>query len=314
MKKTFSNKLARLNAFIAAIWLTILISLSGVASASALAPLTYPTNPQSGGTGLSGTIPSPPPTQAATIAIPTNGQSFTSQPVNVAGLCPANLLIKLYVNSVFSGSAMCTSGSYAIEATLFDGTNSLVAVDYDALNQAGPNSNTVTVSYSGPSGSATTGITLTSDYARLGANPGSTLSWPIIISGGSPPYAVSIDWGDGSAAELVSQPGSGTFNITHIYAAAGVYKVLIKAKDTSGNVGYLQLVGVANGSINQGNTSKNAGGAGSTNGTNNNGIGTPIIAGFIATAIILPAFTFWLGRQHLLHWIRKRLDAGEQVF
>ena len=313
MKKIVPSRLYRINNFIAAVWLSILISVSGFASVSALAPLTYPTNPQSGGTGLNGTIPSPPPTQAASIAVPTNGQSFTSQPVNVSGICPVNLLIKLYINSVFSGSAMCTSGSYTIQATLFDGTNNLVVVDYDALNQAGPNSNTVSVSYSGPSGSATTGITLTSDYARLGANPGSTLSWPIVISGGTPPYAVSVDWGDGSAAELVSQPGSGTFNITHIYAAAGVYKVLIKATDTSSNVGYLQLVGVANGSTNQGNSSKNSGGAGSTN-SNNNGIGTPLIAGFIATAIILPAFTFWLGRQHLLHWIRKRLDAGEQVF
>ena len=34
-----------------------------------------------------------------------------------------------------------------ISSDLFIGTNNIVAEDYDSLNQSGPNSNTVTVSY-----------------------------------------------------------------------------------------------------------------------------------------------------------------------
>src|ERR1700760_952775 len=66
-------------------------------------------NPQNGSVGLEGKVNAPPPTQAATISTPGNGQSVSHIPITVSGLCPSNLLIKVFSNNIFVGSAQCTS-------------------------------------------------------------------------------------------------------------------------------------------------------------------------------------------------------------
>lgn len=117
-------------------------------TAFAAAPL--PPDPQSSSIGVQGVLGSSPPTQGATITIPSSGQVFTSNPISVSGLCPTNLLVKLFTNNVFVGSVLCTSGSYSIKIDLFSGRNDLVTRVYDALDQAGPDSNTVTVTFNSP--------------------------------------------------------------------------------------------------------------------------------------------------------------------
>src|SRR5665213_1484212 len=84
--------------------LTLILSIGLKAPlASANAPL--PPDPQTGSVGVEGTITSPPPTVAATISTPTNGQSFSSEPITVAGICPTGLLVKIFANNVFVGAA-----------------------------------------------------------------------------------------------------------------------------------------------------------------------------------------------------------------
>src|SRR5437870_5805837 len=92
-----------------------------ISSLAIVVPAYAVTNPQSGSVGLEGTIPSPPPTRGATITVPSNGQSFSQLPITVRGLCPDNLLVKLFKNNVFGGSAQCTNGSYSIITDLFSG-------------------------------------------------------------------------------------------------------------------------------------------------------------------------------------------------
>ena len=276
-------------------------------------PVSALTNPQSGSTGLVGTIPSPPPSTGATISSPTNGQSFTSQPTTVSGLCPSGLLIEIFINNIFSGATECNNGSYTIQVSLFNGTNVITAVDYDALNQAGPTSNSVTVTYTNSATSVGPGITVTTNYAKLGADPGKVLSWPITISGGSAPYAISVDWGDGQPPELLSEAFPGTFNITHTYSEAGVYTVAIKATDTQGDVAYIQLVGVANGKISQpsGSASNSSPSTSKKGGLNVTDSTIIIIASIV---VLVAVVTFWLGRKHELKVIRDKLDRGEHPF
>jgi len=57
-----------------------------------------------------------------------SGQSFTTLPITVSGLCPSGLLIKVFDNNIFAGSAECSSGSYELKIGLFDGTNSLNSI------------------------------------------------------------------------------------------------------------------------------------------------------------------------------------------
>src|SRR6185503_16826006 len=126
--------------------LALLISSCLVAPVLAGAPPTE--NPKQGSAGLQGTVPTPPPDKAATIAVPRNGNTFNHNPIEVSGLCTTDLLVKVFSNNVFVGSALCVDGSYSVQIDLFDGRNDLVARIFDSLDQPGPDSNVVTVTYS----------------------------------------------------------------------------------------------------------------------------------------------------------------------
>ncbi|MBA3758557.1 hypothetical protein H0X10_02920, partial [Candidatus Saccharibacteria bacterium] len=132
-------------------------------------------NPQSGSVGIEGKLSAPPPTTGATISVPTNGQGFRTLPITVSGICQNDLLVKVFKNNVFAGSVVCKGGSYSIIIDLFNGQNELVARVYDALDQAGPDSNVVTVVYTDIRQGAASRVSLTSNFAKRGANPGQTL-------------------------------------------------------------------------------------------------------------------------------------------
>lgn len=264
---------------------------------------------EQGSVGIEGKLSAPPPSQAATISIPRTGQSFSELPVTVSGLCPGDVLVKLFKNNVFAGSVQCTNGSFSLIIDLFNGQNDLVARVYDALDQAGPDSNTVTVTFNNDKPSFGGRVSLSSAIAKKGANPGQTLVWPISVSDGEGPYAISVDWGDGKTPDLISRPFPGTFDISHVYDNPGVYNIIIKATDKNGGVAYLQLVGVANGALSQENQQggQNDGGGGTT-------IRQQILWWPAAVSIPLIVTTFWLGKRHELHTLKKKIERGDRPF
>lgn len=292
-----------------ALVLSLLLSLSSVSLAAAQSSIGSSNPNQSGTTGLQGTIPSPPPKTAATISSPTSGRSFSSTPITVTGLCTTGLLVKIFSNNIFVGSANCDRNSYSIQVDLFSGDNELVARVYDSLDQAGPDSNKVTVTFQ-DSQLAAFGqrVSLTSNLAKLGAAVGSQLTWPIVLSGGTGPYAISVDWGDGSAADLKSQPFTGTFDITHIYASAGIYRVVVKATDANGATAFLQLVGVGNGKVTQSST-------GSTTGSNNGG-NVKVVYVWWPILLMVPVIlaTFWVGRRYEVTAIHKQIEKQAKMY
>lgn len=272
-----------------------------------------PQNPQNGATGVQGKISSPPPAQAAVISIPRAGQTFTTQPVEVSGICPKDTLVKVFKNNVFAGSVECTNGSFRLSIDLFDGQNELVARVYDALDQAGPDSQTISVNYDDNKPGLESRVSLTSNFAKRGANPGSELRWPIILSGGIGPYALSVEWGDGKKADLISQQFPGTLDIKHTYDAPGVYNIVVKATDKNGGVAFLQLVGVANGPLSQQNAS---GSSDQKDGQNSATSKETRIILWQPAAILLPmiAAGFWLGKKHELSTLRRKIEQGDRPF
>ncbi|MBW3569216.1 PKD domain-containing protein [Candidatus Parcubacteria bacterium] len=255
---------------------------------------------ESGSIGIEGKISAAPPSQAATIAFPRNGAVIKEGKVTVTGLCPADVIVKVFKNNVFAGAAPCVNGSYSVQIDLFGGTNELVARVFDDLDQQGPDSNKVTVTYPISQFEATRRVTLTSTFAKKGANPGATLTWPIILSGGSGPYAITVDWGDGKPPDVISQEFAGTFNIEHVYDTPGVYTIIVRAADKNGSVAFLQLIGIANGKVTQDNQGDEAGGLTKTK--------TIIMWQPVLATIPLIAAAFWLGRRHELQVLRKRLE------
>jgi hypothetical protein len=258
-------------------------------------------NPKDSAVGIQGKIPSAPPALGATITTPTNGQSFAKTPITVAGLCPKGLLVKIFSNNVFVGAIQCQNGSYNLQVDLFSGQNDLVARVYDSFDQPGPDSNIVKITFIdsqfNPFGYSL--LSLTSSYAQRGANPGEVLTWPIIMSGGTGPYAMSVDWGDNKAPDLISREFTGTIDLSHTYASAGVYRVIIKATDKNGLSAYLQLVAIANGAI-----TSNTDSQGDTSQT----VVTRIMWMPAAGSIALVFVAFWLGRRYELAAIRKHLE------
>jgi hypothetical protein len=284
----------------AAICAVVILGQAAIVQAT---PPRDPPPPIPGNVGVEGQVPSAPPTTGATIAIPGNGQSFSNLPITVSGSCPKGLLVEIFKNGVFSGSTQCTNGSYSIQIDLFAGQNELIARVFDDLGQPGPDSNKVTVNFNSGTPGAGIRVSLSTVFAKRGADPGSQLQWPITITGGAAPYAISVDWGDKSAPDLISQKNPGLFNLTHTYSQPGIYNVIIKATDSKGDSAYLQLVGIANGVATQ-----SSGAAASSN----KQIIKVVIWWPFIMFFILALSSFWLGKRHEVEIIKERIQQGKR--
>jgi hypothetical protein len=261
----------------------------------------FPDQSKQGSIGLQGTITTAAPNKGATISTPTSGATFTSVPITVNGSCPPDVLVKIFDNNVFVGSTFCSGGSYSLQISLFSGQNDLVARVYDALDQAGPDSNLVAVIFSDTQFiQFGTRPTLSSIYAQRGAPPGQEITWPIILNGGVGPYAISVDWGDGTQSDLFTQAGPGTFTIKHTYKTPGIYRVIVKATDKNGSTAFLQLVGQATGATQN------------TNGKNgNNSIVKIQVLWWPAIAMFpLIILSFFVGRRQELYALRKQIEKS----
>jgi len=220
---------------------------------------------------VTGRIPGPAVTEPATITDPVSNQRFKDIPITVSGTCPANAAyVEIFSNDVMKGAAICDVDSkYSLSIDLFEGRNDLVAHVFNITDDEGPPSDTVTVFYDAPrpppqpppsQGGAggpppTPGsnhppvqpvqqLILKTAFLYKGYFVGDELQWPLEISGGTAPYALSVDWGDGTD-DVISRGKAGKLDISHIYAQAGGYQgsyiVKVKATDSSGSKAYIQF-------------------------------------------------------------------------
>jgi len=273
-----------------------------VPHSSALTPLPTP-DPKPGSYGLEATKTKAPPTQGATITTPGSGGSFSTSPITVSGICPSGLLVQVYNNNVMVGAVMCENGSFSLQVSLFPGTNELKAAVFDEVDQTGPESNTVTVNFTDTSFKAFgEGMTLTSSYGRRSSGVNTVLAWPLQLSGGTGPYAFSIDWGDTSEPELKSQAFAGVIDINHVYKRAGIYKVNVRVTDANGVSAFLQVIAVSSGKVD--GTSAQTGDDANENGAKQT---QQILWVPTAASLLLLLPTFWLGRMSQLTSIRNKM-------
>ena len=210
-------------------------------------------NPQSGSLGLGGVVEGEPPEQSASINSPTAGTGFTDSTVTVSGTCQPELIVEIYKNDTFAGSAICEdNGTFDIEIALFRGQNELQARVRDLLGQSGPDSDTVTVDFDPQVTTSDRDIAqqllLTSNVSFRGASPGSEITFPMQISGGQGPYAVGINWGDGND-DVISRSDTGSFSASHAFDRPGVYRVVARAVDENDQASFLQLTAVVDGEV-----------------------------------------------------------------
>ncbi len=212
--------------------------------------------PQAGSVGLTGAMPGKAPITAATITSPSQGQHFTTSPITVKGTCPATTLVEIYKNDIFAGSTPCSdTGTFSISVDLLIGRNTLIARVYNALNQPGPDSAPVVVYYDAvpPQASGITSLDLggtqlllSTDAVYRGAFPGHEMTIPIDILGGTPPYAVNIQWGD-SSNKIVPRNDNLTFREGHVYQKPGTYQITLQGTDSKDRTAFLTVAAIVNG-------------------------------------------------------------------
>lgn len=257
-------------------------------------------DPIPGSYGLAATKTQDPPTTAPTITTPGNGASFGSSPIRVSGICKTGLLVQVYNNGVMVGAVPCTNNSFSLQASLFAGANEFTAIMYDDLEQPGPTSNIVRVTFNDSSIEAFGElITLTSSYGRRAAPTNSELTWPLQLTGGTGPYAFSLDWGDGDSTELKSQSLAGLVNIAHVYKKAGIYQVNVRATDVNGVSAFLQVVAVSSGKVDAG--------ANKVEGDASGAPKTTVLWLPAAISLVLLIPTFWLGRMSQLVSLHNKM-------
>lgn len=234
--------------------LVLLLLLVGIAlTVSSVWALDPP--PQSESVGLSGVMPGPAPTVAASINSPASGQHESASPITVSGTCPKSTLVEIFKNDIFAGSGPCNdNGTFSFEVDLLIGQNTLIARVYDDLNQPGPDSSPVTVFYDALpfQGSSLAPLNfgaqllLNTDAVYRGVFPNQELSVPVDIIGGTPPYALNVQWGD-SSNNIVPRNDNLTFNVTHTYTKPGVYQITLQASDVQNRTAFLTVAAIVNG-------------------------------------------------------------------
>lgn len=251
--------------------LVVMVLVLGAVMLTAAVSARAATVIESGNITVGAIVPGAPPVTSAVIDNPTNGQRFTTTPIEVSGSCGANLLVKIFKNNLLAGSTYCSNlGRFSLNIDLLLGRNDLTAKNYDSLDQSGPDSPVVTVYYEpapvggGRSAPTTPGkpklepgvtpnipsqqLVFQTDYRFKGLKPNVSFSWDLIISGGDAPYAVSIDWGDGQTTVLPAAQ-AGTIRPEHTYAQPGRYKIMIRGTDVTGHTAYLELAAVVDGVV-----------------------------------------------------------------
>ena len=125
--------------------------------------------------------------------------------------------------------------------------------------------------------------------------------------GGLAPYAVSVDWGDGTPPDLITRLAPGPFTVKHTYAKVGTgylntFPLIIRATDGAGHTAYLQLTTIVNPA-----TGSSSSGSGS--GKNNSTLNKLIVIWPIWIVLLLMIISFWLGERREKHIMEKRLAA-----
>ena len=243
--------------------LVLLVAITGIILLGTTAVARASTQTVSESIGVSATVSGPAPSQAATILEPATNSATTQTPLRVSGSCSPETIVKIYRNETFAGSTFCDAlGKFEIFVDLVEGSNTLSAKNFDALDQAGPDSADIIVFYRPvktqqsttevtlqPPETPVAPLTLTTPFNFRGLKPKQQFTWPLTITGGKAPYSLRSDWGDNSDATNQKIEAAGESSVSYAYEKPGRYTIVQIANDASGLQAFLQLAAVVDGYV-----------------------------------------------------------------
>lgn len=196
------------------------------------------------------------PSQSPIIETPVSGTTFQQKQTEIKGTCIASLVVKVFRNDIFAGSALCQpDNTFSLQIDLIENKNDLVVRQYDLLSQPSPPSDAVQVFYSATQPALSTDeglqtakfqLVIDYDYNFQGIFANEPFNLPVHFTGGSTPYAINIDWGD-SQNNVFSRKDASQFFAEHTYTKAGPQSVKIRVSDSDGQEASLQFVLIVNG-------------------------------------------------------------------
>lgn len=220
---------------------------------------------------VSATVPAPIPSDPPVFTSPDSGYVSSKAELSFTGTCPVitpAVIITLYSGTILLGSAQCNpSGEFAITGTLVPGTQSVTAKVITITGQDGQTSTPLSVTYTPvpkppvtppkvtrtsfrqpqppvtiEEPAVTTPESPTADPVILAPNtsfityrPGVGTDIGITFTGGSKPYKVTLDWGDGTK-ETKQIPDHQLYTFSHVYETKGSYVLLVTTIDATGTV------------------------------------------------------------------------------
>lgn len=237
-------------------------------------------------TTITAAISGPPPSEAARILVPYDGQILTSDSVTVSGTCPANTFVAVMVNGSFGGSSFCQNHLFEVMLSRLPTTATLIAKDYYVADTPGPDSAPVTVTVAAPVLQGSNAVqrapaqspppaiaaptrntqklssppglpavasasTLTILSPNLFFNdivPGRTTTFGVTVKGGTAPYRWQWDWGDGADSHGVVK-AEGRLEAPHRYSLSGIHTMIVTVTDALGQEAYIQLAAIVNGPL-----------------------------------------------------------------
>ncbi len=271
---------------------------------------------------LGGTVTGKPPEIAASITQPSSGQKVSDSQLTISGSCLQDNYIEAYRNDVYAGMSICDQqGRFSITIALVPGENNIFIRTRDALGQYGPNSKSIKVFFT-QSAKSTDPLVIYTDPTQIQIPLKESLNLKYKILGGTPPYSITANWGDGGPDDLLTKNEAGDYSINHVFAKAGTLTVRLNAIDSQASTSSVQTVIIVNPAPNAealsvGACSETGSGASSNFDDLKNSctaaIGTSIVdrvLPVVAGAGLLTA-SFWLGEQVIYHQaLQSRFHLG----
>lgn len=222
---------------------------------------------------VTATVPAPIPVGAPAFTTPADNTETDKPTVNFAGTCPIiapAVIITLYEGSTLLGSGICENdGTFAVTASLTPGAHTIVATVVTITGDNGETSDPLHITYIPPPTPATPSIPTTSSPRTGANNPGGGNIAPLDIigekpfitfrsnlkaewrgrfAGGIPPYAVTINWGDGKS-DTYKVSGNDLQVFTHQYRQNRLYAFSVTVQDNGGLSLKRNYVAMRNGGV-----------------------------------------------------------------
>ncbi|MCA9334604.1 hypothetical protein KC953_00500 [Candidatus Saccharibacteria bacterium] len=205
---------------------------------------------------VTASVPATIPRIAPVITSPNSGFTTVNSNITIRGTCPLGHVagvVAIYENKKLLGAQPClANGTFAVPISLSLGSHVFVATIISVMNDVGLSSSLLVITREKifPLSINTLGnpvpITISPSDPFLVMDTDGRVVWRGTINGGSRPYMVEIDWGDGSTSKYkVSDVSRHSF--VHIYSDQQAHTVIIRVKDDAGASTVLYSIALTSG-------------------------------------------------------------------